>query len=148
MPPPILDRNSILNYHIHRDYPFPGKTTHVSLHLRFGTLSIRQLVLTAGMQNEKYLNELIWREFFSQILWNFPYVEHGPFRKKFEYVKWRNNEKEFEKWCNGETGFPLVDAGMHELNETGFMHNRVRMVVANFLTKILLIDWRWGEVYF
>lgn len=148
LPEAILDRQIILQYHLHRDIPYEDRTTHVSLHLRFGTLSIRELVLQAARLNEKYLNELIWREFFMQVLWNFPQVEQGPFRKKYENIKWRNNEKEFELWCKGETGFPIVDAGMHELNETGFMHNRVRMVAANFLTKILLIDWRWGEAYF
>ncbi|MEP7169607.1 MAG: deoxyribodipyrimidine photo-lyase [Bacteroidota bacterium] len=148
LPGPQVDKSTILNYHINRDFPFPGKTTHVSLHLRFGTISIRQLAILANKINEKYLDELIWREFFMQVLWHFPQVVNHPFKRKYENIKWRNDEKEFEKWCNGETGFPIVDAGMRELNETGFMHNRVRMIVANFLTKILLIDWRWGETYF
>ena len=98
--------------------------------------------------NNTYLSELVWREFFMQILWHFPKVVHENFRPKYNFIKWRNNEEEFEKWCKGETGYPLVDAGMRELNQTGFMHNRVRMVTAGFLCKHLLIDWRWGEAYF
>ncbi|MFM2048613.1 MAG: hypothetical protein RI955_1161, partial [Bacteroidota bacterium] len=98
--------------------------------------------------NEKYLNELIWREFYMTIMWHFPYVVNSCFKKEYNYIKWRNNESEFDAWCNGKTGYPIVDAGMKELNETGFMHNRVRMIVASFLTKHLLIDWRWGEAYF
>ncbi|MEO5571650.1 MAG: FAD-binding domain-containing protein, partial [Bacteroidia bacterium] len=112
------------------------------------TISIRKLAMKEGLMNEKYLNELIWREFLMQVLWHFPHNETNPFKRKYETIKWRNNEAEFAKWSKGETGFPIVDAGMKELNETGFMHNRVRMIVANFLTKILLIDWRWGETYF
>jgi deoxyribodipyrimidine photo-lyase len=145
---PVVDKQTILHYHKHRDIPFPGKTTHVSLHLRFGTISVRQLTKRAAELNEKYLNELIWREFLMQVLWHFPHVVDSPYQKKFEKISWRHDEKGFEKWGKGETGFPLVDAGMRELNETGFMHNRVRMVTANFLTKILFIDWRWGEAYF
>jgi deoxyribodipyrimidine photo-lyase len=148
LPGPQIDKTTILNYHHHRDFPFPGETSRVSMHLGFGTISIRKLVMKEGALNEKYLNELIWREFLMQVLWHFPGNETKPFKKKYENIQWRNNEDEFEKWCRGETGFPIVDAGMKELNETGFMHNRVRMVVANFLTKILLIDWRWGEAYF
>ena len=148
LPDPIIDRRTILHYDKHRDIPFPGKTTHVSLHLRFGTVSVRQLAKRATELNEKYLNELIWREFLMQALWHFPQVVNSPYQKKFEKISWRHDEAGFEKWCTGRTGFPLVDAGMRELNETGFMHNRVRMVTANFLTKILFIDWRWGEAYF
>jgi deoxyribodipyrimidine photo-lyase len=140
--------DTLVKYHLSRDFPAEDKTTHVSLPLRFGTMSIRQLAKKASELNEKYLNELIWREFFMQVLWHYPQVESRPFRKKFENVEWNQNENEFEKWCKGETGFPIVDAGMRELNETGFMHNRVRMITANFLTKILFMDWRWGEVYF
>ena len=116
--------------------------------MRFGTVSIRQLVTAAIELNEQWLNELIWREFFMMILFHFPYVVSKCFKPKYDTIKWRNNEKEFEAWCEGETGYPIVDAGMRELNETGFMHNRVRMIVASFLTKHLLIDWRWGEAYF
>ena len=111
-------------------------------------MSIRKLVKLATRLNEQWLNELIWREFFMMILFHFPYVVNQNFKKKYDTIKWRNNENEFELWCKGETGYPIVDAGMRQLNETGWMHNRVRMIVASFLTKHLLIDWRWGEAYF
>lgn len=120
----------------------------MSVHLRFGTVSIRQLVSLAVNKSDRYMNELIWREFYMMILWNFPHVVHSAFKKEFDAIKWRNDESEFEKWCNGTTGYPMVDAGMRELNATGYMHNRVRMITAGFLTKHLLIDWRWGEAYF
>lgn len=145
---PKLDTGIIKNYASTRDYPALSGTTGLSLHLRFGTLSIRKLVKIALELSETWLNELIWREFFMSILAWFPYVEKKSFKPKYDDIKWRNNEKEFEMWCNGKTGYPWVDAGMRELNETGLMHNRVRMVVASFLTKHLLIDWRWGEAYF
>ncbi|HCE56477.1 MAG TPA: deoxyribodipyrimidine photolyase [Prolixibacteraceae bacterium] len=138
----------ISNYEAHRDFPAIAGTTKLGTHLRFGTVSIRQMVRMAQNASEVFLNELIWREFFMQILWHFPQVENRAFKPKYDFIKWRNNETEFERWCNGQTGYPLVDAGMRELNATGFMHNRVRMVVASFLTKHLLIDWRWGEAYF
>ena len=138
----------IENYHETRDLPFLEGTSKVGTHLRFGTSSVRQLVRQAIDQNETWLNELIWREFFMMILYHFPYVEHENFRRKYDRIPWRNNEQEFELWCRGETGYPLVDAGMRQLNKTGWMHNRVRMVVAGFLCKHLLIDWRWGEAYF
>lgn len=138
----------ILNYHLHRNIPAINGTTGLSVHLRFGTVSIRKMVKIARELNNQWLNELIWREFFMMILFHFPYVVHQSFKSKYDHIAWRNNESEFEKWCKGETGFPIVDAGMRELNETGFMHNRVRMIVASFLTKDLLIDWRWGEQYF
>ena len=109
---------------------------------------MRKLAKVALELNEQWLNELIWREFFMMILFHFPYVVNKSFKKKYENIKWRNNETEFKKWCDGETGYPIVDAGMRELNQTGLMHNRVRMVVASFLTKHLLIDWLWGEAYF
>lgn len=143
-----LSEELIRNYHDTRNLPAISGTSRVGVHLRFGTLSVRQLVKQALQQNETWLNELIWREFFMMILWHFPHVEHQNFRSKYDRIQWRNNEREFELWCKGETGFPLVDAGMRQLNETGWMHNRVRMVVAGFLTKHLLIDWRWGESYF
>lgn len=143
-----LSESLIRNYHETRNLPAISGTSRVGVHLRFGTLSVRHLVKQALEQNETWLNELIWREFFMMILWHFPYVEHQNFRSKYDRIQWRNNEREFELWCKGETGFPLVDAGMRQLNETGWMHNRVRMVVAGFLTKHLLIDWRWGETYF
>ncbi len=102
----------------------------------------------AQQLNEKYWNELIWREFYQMILWQFPHVVGHAFKKEYDRIVWRNNQTEFEAWCNGMTGYPIVDAGMRELNATGYMHNRVRMIVASFLTKDLLIDWRWGEAYF
>jgi len=123
-------------------------TTHLSIHLRFGTISIRKVVAYALTTNEQWLNELIWREFFMSILANFPYVATSSFKRKYEAITWRNNDTEFKAWCNGETGYPIVDAGMRQLNETGWIHNRVRMIVASFLTKHLLIDWRRGEAYF
>jgi deoxyribodipyrimidine photo-lyase len=98
--------------------------------------------------SEKYLNELIWREFYMQILWHFPRVVNESFKPKYDRIEWRNNEDDFKNWCQGQTGYPIVDAGMRELLATGFMHNRVRMIVASFLTKHLLIDWRWGEAWF
>ncbi len=136
------------NYDIHRDFPSKDKTSYLSPYLRFGLVSIRKIVEHALHTNETFLSELIWREFFMQILYHFPKVVTENFKSKYNAVVWRNNEQEFQKWCNGETGYPLVDAGMRELNETGYMHNRVRMVVAGFLCKHLLIDWRWGEAYF
>ena len=111
-------------------------------------MSIRKIVSKTKDLNQTYLSELIWREFFMQILWHFPKVVHHNFKPKYNGIEWRNNSDEFEKWCQGKTGYPIVDAGMRELNETGFMHNRVRMIVASFLCKHLLIDWRWGEAYF
>jgi len=145
---PVLDKNIIANYENTRNIPAIEGTTRLSIHLRFGTISIRKAVACALETNEQWLNELIWREFFMSILVHFPQVETGAFRKKYEAISWRNNEKEFEAWCEGRTGYPIVDAGMRQLNETGWMHNRVRMIVASFLTKHLLIDWRWGEAYF
>jgi len=131
-----------------RDFPALDSTSKVSVHLRFGTVSIRQLVSCAYETNAAWLGELIWREFFMQILWHFPYVVHQPFKPKYQFIQWINNEKSYEAWCTGQTGYPLVDAGMRELNETGFMHNRVRMVTASFLVKHLLVNWQWGEAYF
>ena len=145
---PILDSNIISNYENTRNFPAIEGTTRLSIHLRFGTLSIRKAVALALETNEQWLNELIWREFFMSILKHFPHVEKGAFRQKYEAITWRNNENEFATWCQGKTGYPIVDAGMRQLNATGWMHNRVRMIVASFLTKHLLIDWRWGEAYF
>jgi len=138
------------SYEKTRNFPAIEKgTSKLGPHLRFGTVSVRQIVLKAlNAQNEIFLNELIWREFFMQILWHYPHTIHNAFKPKYDRIPWRNNEEEFEKWKNGQTGYPLVDAGMRELNATGFMHNRVRMLVASFLCKHLLIDWRWGEAYF
>ena len=117
--------------------------------MRFGTVSVRQMISKASESNNiTFLKELIWREFFMQILHHFPHTVKDSFKSKYDRIEWRNNEAEFEKWCKGETGYPLVDAGMRELNTTGFMHNRIRMLVGSFLCKHLLIDWRWGEAYF
>lgn len=138
----------IKNYGKNRDIPSIQGTSRLSVHLRFGTISIRQLATKASKLSENYLNELIWRDFYMMILWHFPHAVEKAFKPAYDQIKWRNNEDEFEKWCNGLTGYPIVDAGMRELNQTGFMHNRVRMIVASFLTKHLLIDWRWGEAYF
>jgi deoxyribodipyrimidine photo-lyase len=140
--------NYIDEYDLIRDFPFIDKTSYVSPYLRFGLISIRALVKRVLHSNVTYLSELIWREFFMQILFHFPKVVTENFKSKYNQVEWRNNVNEFEKWCNGETGYPIVDAGMRQLNETGYMHNRVRMITAGFLCKHLLIDWRWGEAYF
>ena len=143
-----LPVNIIKNYETTRDIPAINGTSRLSVHLRFGTLSIRSLVKEAMKLNDTWLRELIWREFFMMILYHFPHSAAGSFRREYDNIKWRNNEAEFEAWCRGETGYPIVDAGMRELNATGFMHNRLRMITASFLTKDLLIDWRWGERYF
>lgn len=143
-----LDHDIIKDYHETRDIPSKRGTTRVSVHLRFGTVSIRHLARVGLETNEKWYNEFIWRDFYQSILWHFPHVKDNSFRSKYDQIEWRNNEQEFEAWCEGRTGYPIVDAGMRELNKTGFMHNRVRMIVASFLTKHLLIDWRWGEAYF
>ena len=137
------------NYKDTRDFPAQNGTSRLGPHLRFGTLSIRSLIKSAlNSSNETFLNELIWREFFMQILWHFPRTVNESFKKKYDRISWRNDEGDFEKWKTGQTGYALVDAGMRELNATGYMHNRVRMLVASFLCKHLLIDWRWGEAYF
>ena len=143
-----IRKDIIKKYHNVRDYPALEGTTRLSVHLRFGTVSIRELVTETLKLSEKWLDELIWREFYMMILHSFPRVVNKSFRPEYEQIKWRNNEKEFETWCKGKTGYPIVDAGMRELNETGYMHNRARMITASFLTKHLLIDWRWGERYF
>lgn len=145
-----LNEEIVRKYSQNRDFPaLENGTSKMGVHLRFGTVSIRSLATIAAGLNETYLNELIWRDFYQMILWHFPKVGKGhAFKAEYEKIKWRNNEEEFKKWCEGKTGYPIVDAGMRELNATGFMHNRVRMIVASFLTKHLLIDWRWGEAYF
>ena len=139
---------NVSNYHETRDFPALDSTSHLSPHLRFGTVSIRKLVNWAVRKNDVFLSELIWREFFMQILFSFPKVVTHNFKSAYDGIKWRNNEEDFKRWCSGTTGYPMVDAGMRELNATGFMHNRVRMITASFLIKHLLIDWRWGERYF
>lgn len=144
-----IDNSLIDDYEATRNFPAKDETSRVGPHLRFGTVSVRRLVEKASIrQNQTYLKELIWREFFMQILWHFPHTSHKSFKPQYDRIEWRNNEEEFKKWCDGNTGYPLVDAGMRQLNETGFMHNRVRMLVGSFLCKHLLIDWRWGEAYF
>jgi deoxyribodipyrimidine photo-lyase len=137
------------NYEETRNFPAKDSTSKLGTHLRFGTVSIRKMVDKASKSNNiTFLKELIWREFFMQILWHFPHTAKDSFKPQYDRIIWRNNEEEFKAWCKGETGYPLVDAGMRELNQTGFMHNRVRMLVGSFLCKHLLIDWRWGEAYF
>ncbi|TFF37560.1 cryptochrome/photolyase family protein [Mucilaginibacter psychrotolerans] len=139
----------IADYAEKRDFPAVKGTSHIGLHLRFGTVSIRQLATNAFHATEKtWLNELIWREFYMMVLHHFPQTAAHAFKPDYDNIKWINNEEQFKAWCNGQTGYPMVDAGMRELNATGFMHNRVRMLTASFLTKHLLIDWRWGEAYF
>ncbi len=138
----------IANYQEIRDFPALDKTTYLSPHLRFGTVSIRKLVNWAFHKNDVFLSELIWREFFMQILFSFPKVVTQNFKAAYDGIQWRNNEADFQRWCSGTTGYPMVDAGMRQLNETGYIHNRVRMVVASFLCKHLLIQWQWGEAYF
>ncbi len=147
IPSTSLSDELLRHYAAARNFPAVAGTSRMSVHLRFGTVSARELVRRSMDISPKYLNELIWREFYMQILWHFPNVDKA-FRPAYDGIEWRNNESEFEAWCKGRTGYPLVDAGMRELNSTGLMHNRVRMVVASFLTKHLLIDWRWGEAYF
>lgn len=145
---PDFDSVIIQNYTANRDFPALDATTRLGIALRFGTVSIRACVRQALHNNETWLSQLIWREFFMAILYHYPHSARMCFKKEYENIQWRNNEGEFEVWCKGETGYPLVDAGMRELNDTGYMHNRARMVVASFLVKHLLIDWRWGEAYF
>ncbi len=140
---------TIAEYEKRRNFPAADATSHLGPHLRFGTVSIRKVMKKATAEkNEVFWQELIWREFFMQILWHFPKTVDSAFKKQYDRIEWRNKPEEFEKWKAGQTGYPLVDAGMRQLNETGYMHNRVRMVVASFLCKHLLIDWRWGEAYF
>jgi len=144
----LVDDPLIASYDQHRDYPAVDGTSRLGAHFRFGTISIRKWVKRAATLNSVFLSELIWREFYSQILDCFPHVVGNSFRPKYDHIEWLNDQGDFAAWCNGMTGYPLVDAGMRELNQTGYMHNRVRMVTASFLTKHLLIDWRQGEAYF
>jgi deoxyribodipyrimidine photo-lyase len=148
IPSKTADEELISHYDEKRNFPAVKGTSRLGIHLRFVTISIRKLANTAASLNATFLNELIWREFYMFILAYNPAVIDKAFKPAYDQIPWRNNEKEFEAWCKGMTGYPIVDAGMRELNETGFMHNRVRMIVASFLTKHLLIDWRWGEAYF
>lgn len=147
--PSLKVANEIIEqYNENRDFPAIRGTTRLSVHLRFGTISIRKLVRSAQLLSTSWLNELIWREFYMQILWNFPHVVTDAFKPAYDKIPWRDAPEDFERWCAGKTGYPMVDAGMRELAATGFMHNRVRMVTASFLCKHLLIDWRWGERWF
>jgi deoxyribodipyrimidine photo-lyase len=148
IPSKKIDKGLIKRYDKTRDIPSIEGTSRLGVHLRFGTISIRELATIAHELNETFLNELVWREFFMTIMWHFPKVINTSFKEEYDNIKWRNNEQEFEQWCAGKTGYPIVDAGMRQMNATGFMHNRVRMITASFLTKHLLIDWRWGEAYF
>ncbi|MGZ5192012.1 MAG: cryptochrome/photolyase family protein, partial [Flavisolibacter sp.] len=147
-PSKTISKSIVTHYKEQKDFPAIDGTSRLSVHLRFGTVSIRALAKQALLLNETWLNELIWRDFYMMILYHFPHVEKKSFKHAYDRIEWRNNEAEFKAWCDGKTGFPIVDAGMRELNATGFMHNRVRMIVASFLVKDLLIDWRWGEAYF
>ncbi len=144
-----LNNELVSKYQQQRNFPAIHGTSKLGVHLRFGTVSIRQIAAQCSGLSETFLNELIWRDFYQMILWHFPQVGHSKaFKPAYDFIEWRNDAGEFDKWCKGQTGYPIVDAGMRELNETGFMHNRVRMIVASFLTKHLLLDWRLGEAYF
>lgn len=145
---PVVDEEIIRRYDRTRDLPAVAGTTRLSVHLRFGTVSVRQLVQRGRALNQTWLQELIWREFFMSILARFPHVVDRPFKSAYAAIPWRENRQDFQRWCDGETGYPIVDAGMRELNSTGFMHNRVRMITASFLAKHLLLPWLWGERYF
>lgn len=150
IPSKTVARSVVKNYDTTRNFPALSQgTTKLGIHFRFGTISIREKALAALDLNETYVNELIWRDFYSQILQHFPYIGEGQsFRPEYDRIAWRHDDKAFQRWCEGTTGYPIVDAGMRELNATGYMHNRVRMIVSSFLTKHLLIDWRLGEAYF
>lgn len=148
IPAKTVSRGLIRTYDETRDIPAIDGTSRLGIHFRFGTISIREKAWRAKELNETFLNELIWRDFYAQILDEYPHVAARSFRPKYDYINWRNDEADFKKWSEGKTGYPIVDAGMRELNTTGYMHNRVRMITASFLTKHLLIDWRWGEAYF
>ncbi len=144
-----ISDNLLSNYEATRNFPSLNKTSFLGPYLRFGAVSVRKMVANALQQpNPTFLNELIWREFFMQILWHFPTTVHQSFKERYDAIRWENDETKFRAWCEGKTGYPIVDAGMRELNATGHMHNRVRMITASFLCKHLLIDWRWGEAYF
>ncbi|EOR93180.1 Deoxyribodipyrimidine photolyase [Arcticibacter svalbardensis MN12-7] len=147
--PSIDYQQRIQDYANTRDIPSVDGTSRMSVHLRFGTVSIRELARYGhSLKDDKWLSELIWRDFYAMILWHFPQTIHESFKKPYDNITWRNNEDEFKAWCSGNTGYPIVDAGMRQLNAIGWMHNRVRMITASFLSKHLLIDWRWGEAYF
>jgi deoxyribodipyrimidine photo-lyase len=148
IPGKSIKKQSLVNYGKDRDFPAIDGTSRLGLHLRFGTTSIRRAVEVAYKTSDVWLSELIWREFYSQVMWHYPHSATGSFRTQYDEIDWRNNDDDFEAWKQGQTGYPIVDAGMRELVATGYMHNRVRMITASFLTKHLLIDWRWGERFF
>ena len=144
-------------YGTQRDFPGVNGTSHMSLYLKNGAITTAQIILDLKLGQEgfrsesgpnRYLKELVWREFYYSILWHAPRVENEAFLEKYKDIAWANNPEWFQRWCEGTTGYPIIDAGMRQLNTTGWMHNRVRMIVASFLCKDLLIDWRWGENYF
>ena len=139
-------------YDERRDFPAVKGPSYLSVHLRFGTISVRELARAAleapGTGPAAWLNELVWRDFYFMILHHFPHVVHRAFRAAFDALSFENDERLFAAWCEGRTGYPLVDAAMRQLNRTGYMHNRLRMLTASFLVKDLLVDWRWGERYF
>jgi len=143
-----IDTVLIAEYGEKRDFPALDATSRLGVHLRFGTVSIRQVTTIARKHSASFLNELIWRNFYIDMLWHFPRVVRGAFKPAYDRIQWQNSEKDFARWCEGTTGYPMVDAGMRQLNQTGYMHNRLRMITAGFLCKHLLIDWRWGEAYF
>jgi deoxyribodipyrimidine photo-lyase len=151
----LAGADGLSQYGDRRDFMAQDGTSRLSAHLHFGTISIRELARGArGLEPkvrahaELWIGELIWREFFAQVLWHFPYAAAGCFRRKYDALEWENDKEKFAAWCEGRTGYPVVDAAMRQMKETGWMHNRARMIVASFLTKDLLIDWRWGERYF
>lgn len=148
IPPAYTEDDLIAHYDSRRNFPHMDGTSRLGIHLRFGSMSIRTLAQRARHLNATFLNELIWRDFYQMILAHFPYAADRSFKPAYDHIAWRNDPADFERWCLGTTGYPLVDAGMRQLNQTGFMHNRVRMVTASFLTKHLLIDWRWGAAWF
>lgn len=148
-PGSVIDSGMLADYGDKRDFPAASGTSRLGVHLRFGTVSVRQVIRTALEAGaEIFVNELVWREFYMMILYHFPHVVSHAFKPAYDAIPWRHDEGDFRLWCAGKTGYPLVDAGMRELEATGYMHNRVRMVTASFLTKHLLIDWRWGEAWF
>lgn len=147
-PNSFVPEKLLIEYDQKRNFPALPATSKIGVHLRFGTISIREQAKMALQFSDTWLNELIWRDFYHMILWHFPHVKESAFKKEYDQIEWRHSQDDFQKWCEGKTGYPLVDAGMRELNQTGFMHNRVRMVVASFLTKHLLLPWQWGEAYF
>ena len=148
IPSTAVSQGLIRNYDQTRNYPAVDGTSRLGIHFRFGTISIRSKAAKAQHLNETYLSELVWRDFYSMIMQHFPHVESESFRSKYDYIEWRDSEEDYKAWCEGRTGYPIVDAGMRELNTTGYMHNRVRMIVASFFTKHLLLNWRKGERYF